>query len=144
MTSTLAFVVAAMALLSPEGEHLEVAGAIARAVDAVPPLFGDADRRRTAALVVAIAWRESGFDNAVVSATDDHCFLQVHARPDLGRDVEACARVGLAMLRVSVRACAAHPVAFYASGPTGCANARAQRISRDRSAIAAWLLRRVP
>ena len=69
--------------------------------------------------------------------------LQVHARPDLAKDPEACIRVGMTMLRESMRVCPAHPIAFYASGPGGCDNARAQRISRDRLAIAQRLVREV-
>lgn len=140
--TTLAFVLAAMAHLAPQREHLEIGRAIAIAVDDARPLFAaDEDRHKTAALVVAIAFRESTFRNDAVSKTDDFCFLQVHRRPDLADDPEACARVGLEMIRVSLRACPAHPLAVYAEGPNGCASPRAQRISRDRFALAARLLR---
>lgn len=141
---TLGFVLAAMLLLAPRRDHLEIGRAIASAVDDARPLFvGDEDRLHTAALVVAIAFRESSFRNDVVSKTDDHCLMQVHARPDLGEDVDACVRVALEMIRVSMRACPAHPLAFYAEGPTGCSSPRAQRISRDRFGLAARLLREV-
>ncbi len=136
------FVLAAMTLLAPGRDHQELAGSITRVVESEPPLPGR-DRRATAALVVAIAFRESTFKNDTVSATNDHCAMQIHARPELRRDVDACIRVGLAMLRASFRVCPAHPIAFYAVGPTGCTNARGQRISRDRVALAAHLVRKV-
>lgn len=140
----LTWVLAAMAMLDPGRDHLEVGSAIAEVVEESAPLFrDDGDRRRTAALVVAVAFRESTFRNDAVSSTADYCALQIHGRPDLADDVGACIRVGLAMLRVSLRVCAAHPLSFYAAGPRGCSSPRAQRISRDRMALAARLVREV-
>lgn len=139
-----AFVLAAMASLAPGRDHVELAEAIARVVESERPLFaGDEDRRRTAALVVAISFRESSFRNDAVSKTHDYCHLQINRRPDLADDPEACTRVGLSMLRESMRACPTFPLAWYASGPRACSNARAQRISRDRMALAARLVREV-
>lgn len=138
--SLISFVLVAMSALAPNRDHSEIGNAIVQVVEAEAPLFaGDDDRRRTSALIVAIAFRESGFRNDVVSKTNDHCALQVNARPDLAKDPVACVRVGLSMLRTSMRVCPSHPIAFYASGPAGCTNARAQRISADRL----WLSRRV-
>ncbi|MEK0430309.1 MAG: hypothetical protein RL139_113 [Gemmatimonadota bacterium] len=138
------FVLAAMNSLAPGRDHLANAGAIASVVLEERPLFRDDESKlRTAALVVAIAFRESSFRNDVTSRTGDYCLLQVNRRPELAADPVACVRVGMAMLRESMRICPAHPVAFYASGPGGCDNARAQRISRDRMAIAAKLVREV-
>ncbi len=135
------FVVAAMTSLAPGRDHLANGTAIAGVVASELPLFkGDEDRRRTAALVVAIAFRESGFDNRARSKTNDSCMMQINRRPDLADDPAACVRVGLTMLRESMRMCPAFPVAFYASGPGACTNERAQRISRDRMAIARRLL----
>ena len=137
MTPLLHFVLIAMSQLDPSGDHLEIANAIASVVASEPPLFAeDAARHKTASLVVAVGFRESNLRNDVVSKTDDWCFLQIHRRPDLAADVEECARVGLAMLRASFRACPRFPIATYAEGPRGCASPRAQRISRDRIALA--------
>ncbi len=131
------FILASMGVLAPGREHVENATAIASVLLAEPPLFrGDDDRRRTAALVVAIAFRESSFRNDVKSKTDDSCMMQVNRRPDLAEDPAKCVRVALTMLRESFRMCPDYPIAFYASGPGACGNARAQRISRDRMAIA--------
>ena len=99
---------------------------------------------RTAALVTAIAFRESTFDNAAKSKTADHCMMQVHGRPELAADPVACVRVAITMLRESMRMCPGHPIAFYASGPGACTNARAQRISADRMRIAAKLVKAIP
>jgi len=136
------FVLAAMNSLVPGKDHSANATAIASVLLSEPSLFRDDESRmKTAALVVAIAFRESAFKNDARSSTNDHCMMQVNRRPELADDPEACIRVGLAMLRESMRICPAHPLAFYASGPGGCDNARAQRISRDRMAIAKRLER---
>lgn len=137
------FVFSAMLSLAPGRDHALTATAITEVVLAERPLFAhDEERRRTAALVVAIAFRESSFHNDVKSGTDDHCLMQVNRRPDLaGDDPRPCLRVALRMLRESMRMCPQYPIAFYASGPRACGNARAQRISRDRMALAARLLR---
>ena len=148
--TVLPFVLAAMTVLAPGRDHAELGAAIAKVVDAERPLFrDDADRRRTAALVVAVAFRESSLRADVVG---DHgrsfCAMQIHrssgGSPALLEDAEACSRTGVAMLRASSRVCSAHPVAWYAAGPRGCASPRAQRISRDRVALARRLLREVP
>lgn len=142
--TVLPFVLAAMALLAPGRDHTELGGAIARVVDVDRPLFEqDESRVRTAAVIVAIGFRESTFRNEVVSRTDDHCFLQVHARPDLAKDPVECVRIALGMIRASMRVCPAHPLSFYAAGPGGCTSPRAQRISRDRMWLAARLVREV-
>ncbi len=140
-------VLAAMLSLAPlrdRAELGELADAIAHVVDDARPLFRDDETRaKTALLVVAVAFRESSFRNDAVSRTGDHCLLQVHGRPELADDVVACVRVGLAMMRESFRMCREHPLAFYAEGPRGCSSARAQRISRDRLALAERLYRAV-
>lgn len=144
MSALEAWVLLAMAYLAPGRDHRELGAAIAEVVDAERPLFErDADRLKTASLVVAIAFRESTFRQDVTSKTDDWCALQVHRRPELALDARECIRVGLTMLRESMRVCPAHPVAFYSSGPIGCTDARAQRISRDRMWLASKLAREV-
>lgn len=144
--SVLPFVLAAMTQLAPGRDHQVLGGAIARAVDSNKPLFvNDDDRRRTAALLVAVAFRESTFK---ADAVGDHgksfCAFQIHrssgGSPELLEDVDACARTGLTLLRTSLKVCSAHPIAWYAAGPQGCDNQRAQKISRDRMALAAWLV----
>jgi hypothetical protein len=134
-------VLAWMMLLAPGREHIEAATAIAQVAFEDRPLFvGDESRMRTAALLTAIAFRESSLRNDAVSKTNDHCLMQINKRPDLARDVVACVRVAVTMLHESMRACPDHPIAFYASGPGACTNARAQAISRDRMALARRLL----
>ncbi len=144
-----AFVLASMLKLAPDRDHAELGAAIVQAVDAGPPLFaGDSDKHRTAALVVAVAFREGSFRLAVVG---DHgrsfCTMQIHQSSGgsaaLLTDADACIRKGLAMLRTSLRVCPSAPVAWYAAGPTGCSSTIAQRISIDRMRLAAWLVREV-
>lgn len=143
MSALLAFVLAGMDSLAPGRDHTQIAESIARVVEAEAPLFADdADRRRTAATLVAISFRESSFRNDVVSKTNDHCHLQVNDRPDLAKNVDACTRVGLAMLRQSVRVCPNAPIAWYAVGGSrehACNSPRGLRITTDRM----WLARKV-
>jgi len=163
MSILLTWVVAASSLLAPNRQHDQLAEAIATRAEAEAPLFkGDDDRRKTSALLVAIAFRESSLQ---ANAVGDHvagkptsfCAFQIHlpfgaktaegwSGSDLAEDPEKCVTIAMRMLRQSMQMCAAHPLAFYASGPSGCENVRAQRISRDRLAIAQRLLRdvRVP
>lgn len=136
------FILACMGSLAPGRSHMNLALATAHVVLEEQPLFkNDETRVKTAALIVAIEFRESSLRNDVVSKTNDFCAMQINRRPDLVDDPEQCVRVGITMLRESMRMCPEHPVAFYASGPGACTNDRAQRISRDRMAIAAHLVR---
>ena len=161
MSTLFAWVVAASSLLAPSRQHDALAEAIATRAEAEAPLFkGDEDRRKTSALLVAIAFRESSLR---ADAVGDHvagkptsfCAFQLHlpfdhktaegwTAAELVEDPTKCVTAAMRMLRESMRMCPAHPLAFYAAGPIGCENARAQRISRDRMAIAQQLLRRVP
>lgn len=134
-----------MVQLAPGRDHQVLGGAIARAVESNKPLFvNDEDRRRTAALLVAVAFRESTFN---ADAIGDHgksfCAFQIHrssgGSPALLEDVDACTRTAFSLLRTSLKVCPSHPVAWYAAGPQGCDNDRAQKISRDRMALAAYL-----
>ncbi len=160
MSVLFTWVVAASSLLAPARQHDELARAIANRVEAEAPLFkDDEDRHRTAALLVAIAFRESSLRAAAVG---DHvggkptsfCAFQVHlpwgaktadgwTGSDLLDDPEKCVAAAMRMLRVSIRVCPSSPIAWYASGPAGCESPRAQRISRDRMAIAQRLLKDV-
>jgi hypothetical protein len=146
----LPFVLAAMTQLAPGRDHAALADAIARVVDREPPLFAnDDDRRRTAALLVAVAFRESTLHaDAVGDGGTSFCAFQIHRSAGGSRELldapERCVQMGFAILRTSVKTCSSHPVAWYASGPAGCTNPRAQRISRDRMALAAYLVRVVP
>jgi hypothetical protein len=145
----LPFVLAAMTQLAPGRDHTELAGAIARAVESNRPLFAnDADRRRTAALLVAVAYRESTFvPDAIGDKGESFCAFQIHrsagGSPALLGNVDACVRTGFALLRTSLRICPSAPIAWYASGPLGCGNNRARRISRDRMNLAAYLVGQV-
>ena len=70
MSALFPWIMAASTLLAPLREHGRLAMAIASRVEAAPPLFkGDDDRRRTSALLVAIAFRESSLR---ADAVGDH------------------------------------------------------------------------
>jgi hypothetical protein len=100
-----------------------------------------AESREEAALITAIAFRESSLDNAAVG---DHgrsvCAMQIHGGArSLLSDVGACVRRGTLMLRASRRIDPANPVAHYARGPRWQSE-EARRLSRDRVALAHRLL----
>ena len=122
-----------MAALSP-GDHDALAWAVASV----------ADSRDEAALITAIAFRESSLDNTAVG---DHgrsvCAMQIHdGARSLLDDVGACVRRGTLMLRDSKRVDPANPVAHYARGPR-YQSEEARRISRDRVALSRRLLAQV-
>lgn len=145
--TVLAFILACCLALAPGRDHAKLVIALASRVESEPPIFkGDEDKRRTSAFLVAVAFREGSLQPDVIG---DHghsfCTFQIHdssgGSKELTEDVDACVERGFAMLRQSVRVCPAHPLAWYAEGPNGCESPRAQRISRDRMNLAAWLVR---
>lgn len=129
---------------SPVLRHGSLATALATVLYENPPLYArDEDRTRTAALMVAIAYRESSLDN---SAVGDHgrsvCAFQIHMGPKtLLDDPLACSRAAYALLRASIAADREHPVAHYARGPK-FRSLEAQKISNDRVFIAERLAKR--
>lgn len=133
-----------VALLSPRGNHSLFISSASTVLHEERALFdNDPFKAKTAAFVAAVSYRESNFDFQAKSKTNDYCAMQINGRPDLADNPEECIRVGVAMLRVSMRACPDYPLAFYASGPKGCTDARARRISADRLALARWVLEKV-
>lgn len=158
-TTLLSWVLAASSLLAPGRSHDRLAQAITARVEAEAPLFkNDEDRHKTSALLVAIAFRESSLRaNAVGDFSrgkpTSFCAFQVNlpgtktkegwTGDDLLEDPDKCVTVAMRFVRDSMRVCPEHPIAWYAAGPKGCTNAHAQRISRDRVAIAQRLVREV-
>jgi hypothetical protein len=97
-----------------------------------------------AALLTAIAYRESGLDPAAVG---DHgrsvCAYQIlNGSRSLLTDVGACVRRGTMMLRASRAVDPLNPVASFARGNRWDTE-EARRISRDRVALARRLLAQV-
>ncbi len=142
------FVLAAAQLLAPGRDHTVLADAIAARVDAELPLFADdTDRRRTAALLVAVAWRESSLRlDAVGDQGRSVCAFQIlGGARSLLTDADACVGTGMRMLRASLATCRHVRVearlAGYARG--NCTSAEGQRLSRDRFALAQRLARTV-
>jgi hypothetical protein len=126
-----AVVLAWMQMLAPGRDVNELAWAAASV----------AESREEAALITAVAFRESSLDNTAVG---DHgrsvCAMQIHGGArSLLTDVGACVRRGTLMLRESRRVDPANPVSFYARGPKWQGE-EARRISRDRVALARRLL----
>lgn len=154
----LPFTLAAMLVLVPKADEkrLEPLGsAIASAVESLDaPLFkGDETREKSAAFLVAIAYRESAFQlGALGDKGESFCAFQIHlpngqktregwTGAELRESPEKCVAVAIRILRDSMRWCPAHPLAIYAAGPGGCTSEKAQRISRDRMSIAQRIVR---
>ncbi len=123
-----------MTSLVPGRDHSALAWAVA----------SQARSTAEAALVTAMAFRESSLDNAAVG---DHghsfCAMQIHdssgGTAALLDDPSACVAAALPILRQSVRIDPLHPVGFYARGPRW-RSVDAQRLSNDRVAVAKRLL----
>lgn len=170
LADLLAFVIAcifAISRVAPSRENVQaLAASIAKVAGEERPLFADdEDRKKTAALLVAVSYRESTWTPGIigdctkdkagkipvdckVDSTYPHsfCAFQIHdtsgGGPELLTDIDACVRKGIAMLRTSMTVCRAHPIAWYAEGPKGCTSERAQRISKDRMTLASWASRK--
>jgi hypothetical protein len=159
-TTLLTWVLSASATLASGRPYEPIAEAIASRVQSEPPLWReDLDRRKTAALLLAVAFRESSLradavGDRVRGQPTSYCAFQIHlpfgaktaegwTGPELLQDPDSCVVAALGIIRVSMRMCPEHPLAFYAEGPRGCASRRAQAISKDRVSIAQWLVRSV-
>jgi hypothetical protein len=154
MTTILAYVLACCALLSQGRDHSAFALGTAAAIYDADPIFkDDVDKRKTAALLVAVAFREGSFKtDAVGDSGKSFSTFQIHlpynskteegwTGEEVKQSPEKAARTALRMLRESSKRCPQHPLAIYAEGPKGCSSERAQRISRDRMNMAKWLER---
>ena len=141
----MAYVLACMLFLAgkhgTEAKLLPLARAIVDVVAERGPIFKGADgERRTVALLVAVAYRESTFKvDAVGDKGQSVCAFQIlHGARSLLTDVRACTDAGYVQLAASVLACPAHPLAPYARGT--CESEEGRRISADRMRIAHGLL----
>lgn len=157
MTIASSFILAAAHLLAPDRDTIAIVEAIADRVAVERPLFAaDEDRLKTASLLVSVAFREGSLGDHIEGDHVDgkptsFCTMQVNLSPgartregwtgpDLRDDPAKCIAVGFRMLRDSIRVDSKNPVAFYARGP-GWQGHEAQRLSRDRMALASRLLR---
>ena len=157
MTLASSFILAAAQMLAPERDTIAIVEAIADRVAVERPLFAaDEDRLKTASLLVSVAFREGSLGDHIEGDPVDgkptsFCTMQINLSPgartregwtgpELRDDPAKCIAVGFRMLRDSIRVDAKNPVAFYARGP-GWRGHAAQRLSRDRMALATRLLR---
>jgi len=148
MTALYWIVLSMMLRLSPTETPIARHGALATAITIVSledgPLFAnDPDLERTAALLVAVAFRESSLTTSITGdGGRSVCAMQIYdGAKTLNDDPIACVRTGYRMLKTSIRVDRTNPVAFYARGPR-FASEEARRISRDRMALARSLLSR--
>ena len=138
------FARSAMYSLNPLPASPEIADAIADTVASEGALFDGRDGSpKTIALMTAIAYRESNFDNhAIGDNSRSVCFGQIlNGAKSLGDDAIACAREVHRILKWSVWHSKRWPVAGYARGVPGPEMRRGRELSDDRMALAKWLLR---
>ncbi len=130
-----ALVLSMMNSLAPSQDPLTRHGDLAAAIAAVSPDLP------TAALLVAVAYRESGLNTQARGDGGKSlgAFQAYLAPQSLLTDPEAQAQLALRMLQASARIDPAHPVAAYARGARH-ASREARRISDDRTALARSLL----
>ncbi len=160
-----AWVLQLMLVVQPRAPWLETypetAAAIAAASEEEPLFSGKKGAEKTAALLVSVAWFEGAFRP---DAEGDHragkptsfCAMQVNqsnfaalgtTREELLRNVRACVRAGLRMMRISFGVCRRetleHRLDHYASGGEGCRRpARDEGAHRVRKAL--WLFSKHP
>lgn len=136
----LQFLTAAALTLAPGRDHTAIASAIVHAIEKEGCLVTGTDcERRSAALALAVGYRESGLRlDAIGDAGKSVCAFQVNGGSrELLTDANACALEGYRRLRASLRACRGS-IAMYASG--SCTNAAGLRVDRDRKALALRIL----
>lgn len=142
-----AFILAAMTSLAPARHHDDAAAAVAQVVFEERPLIADDDEKiKTAALLISVAFRESSLrNNAIGDKGRALCMFQLwHAPRAVLTDITLCTRIAISRIRDSIRACGLqNALGTYAVGPGGCRSAHAQRISRDRVALAKRLVKEV-
>lgn len=118
----------------------ELASAIDATVKEEGCLYAWKDcERRSAALLVVVAYRESNFK---VDAIGDHgrsvCAFQILNGPRaLLSDVRGCVRTGFRMLKDSLATCKGS-IAGYARG--NCESPSGKRIDADRKNLTSWVL----
>lgn len=131
------------ALLAPQRDATRLAEAIDR--NLTTPLFvGDETRVRSAALLTAIAFRESSLNEKAVG---DHgkalCAFQLWAVPEANDDIDLCVSVAIERIRESMKLCPrGNELCLYAAGPRGLTTAadKTRRITSDRFNLAKWLV----
>lgn len=147
MSALSSWVLAAMLHLAPNRDHAALADAIATVIESNSPLFaGDDSKEKTAAFMVAIAYRESTLDmKAVGDKGRAKCAFQLWAAPkEATTDPTLCASIAYDRVKESMRICgSSNYLGVYLAGPKGCKLERAKRMSADRLRIAKDLVARV-
>lgn len=126
-----------------------------RAVQEAPLFPNDANKKKTMAFALAVAFREGSLrehiqGDKVGSKFTSFCTFQVNlpneaktqegwTGEEVDADINKCVTVGFRMLRTSIAKCPKFPVAFYARGPRW-ESKEAQNISTDRQNLTNWLL----
>jgi hypothetical protein len=157
------WILAASLHLAPNRDHAPLAAALSRVVVKQGALYkADPDLKRTAALMLALAFREGSLQPGIKGDKQNgkftsFCTAQIHlpggaktaegwTGDELAEDFEKCFTVEHRMLKTSIKMCPKHPIAFYAEGKDlrTCESTRAQRISNDRIFLAGRLVKEVP
>jgi len=130
---------AATRLLDASGHAGHPSQAVVDAIAAeatADPVAGD--QMHTAALLLVVAFRESGYRVNVQGDGGKSCGLYQTPCPRTPHDAPGQTHLALALLRQSFAACPDFPLAPYASG--SCSSPAGRRISSARIAAARALL----
>lgn len=134
-------------VLAPNVNAWDYATGTAFAIENAPPLYDrDEYKHKTAAIMVAVGYRESTFKTDAIGDNGNAlCSYQLwNTERDVLTDSRKCATIALERLRESMRICGSrNPLGIYASGPRGCESQKAKRISEDRTNLAKFALRQV-
>ena len=136
----LEFITAAMLHLVPGRDHTTLATAIAHVVETEGCLVtGTNCERRSAALAIAVGYRESTFRlDAIGDKGASLCAFQIQSTDRaLLTDANLCALEGYRRLKASLQACRGS-IAMYAAGT--CGSARGKSIDADRKRLAGRIL----
>lgn len=156
MSALSSWVLAAMLEYAPDRDHQPLADAIATVAEQYRFVPGDDDHLATAAILVAISFRESSFDNSAIGDHGkSHCAGQIYlpgkartregwSGADLRADPVKCMTVTARKVAESMSACRHLPLgdrlAVYARG--SCKSPRGRQLSRDRMRLHEQLLKR--
>lgn len=140
-------VLALCSVLAPGVNVWDYAQGTAWAIENSAPLYErDEYKHKTAAIMVAIGYRESTFKTDAIGDNGNAlCAYQLwNTSRDVLTDSRKCATIALDRVRESMRICgASNPLGIYASGPRGCSSEKAKRISADRTRLARHTLAEV-
>ena len=142
------WILSLMLLLQPDApwkdDYENVASAINEASESKPLFAGDNGKRKTAALLVSLAWFESRFDRKAIG--DKGKSFGLYQQQGMGElfDAKIASMVAVEQIKISFRICSNRPIeerlGWYAAGGPNCQFGLLK--SKHRMLKAFWLEQR--